>query len=300
MNPYTVLGVDKNATAAQIKDAYQKLSLKYHPQRSTLSKEVATEKFNEVVNAYNILSDATKRARFDQTGSTSDNPFDNASQGHGQQGGFRFDFNGFGGNGGFSDMFFGGGRFGDNSDYFSQFSQMFGGGRHQGFAQPETAEIKVSIEDIFNGSTKTISWPETKQCTNCTFFNSASCSVCKGRRHITKEHQYTVKIPAGAKPNSSISIDKNRILVLDVQSSNKYQINNSDLITEFTVPLSVLQTTREVTLYDLDGKTFKFKIPANVHKFSTRIEIAGKGLWTDTSLRARGRLIVNTSIDCSK
>ena len=101
-NPYDVLGISKDASADEIKRAYRKLSKKYHPD---LNHEAgAEEKFKEVNDAYEILSDPQKKAQFDQFGSTGAQGFGGAGQGFG--GGFE------GGFGGFDDIFssfFGGG-----------------------------------------------------------------------------------------------------------------------------------------------------------------------------------------------
>ena len=99
---YEVLGVDKKATADEIKKAYRKKAIQYHPDRNPGDKE-AEEKFKEAAEAYDVLSNPDKRARYDQYGPSM-----------GPQG--------FGGGGGFS----GGGMSMD--DIFSQFGDIFGGG----------------------------------------------------------------------------------------------------------------------------------------------------------------------------
>ncbi|MCA9319075.1 DnaJ domain-containing protein, partial [Candidatus Saccharibacteria bacterium] len=108
---YEVLGVDKGADAQTLKKAYRKLAMKYHPDRNPDDKE-AEAKFKEVNEAYEVLSDDTKRSNYDQFG------HDGVNGGFGGQGGF----GGFsGGAGGFEDIF--GDIFGD------MFGGGFGGGR---------------------------------------------------------------------------------------------------------------------------------------------------------------------------
>ena len=97
-DPYEVLGVAKNASDAEIKSAYKKLAIKYHPDRNPNNKE-AEEKFKEAAEAYDILRDKDKRARYDQ-----------------------FGFAGMGGANGF-----GGGQGFDMNDIFSMFGDIFGG-----------------------------------------------------------------------------------------------------------------------------------------------------------------------------
>ena len=103
---YEVLGVEKNASDAEIKKAYRKLAMKYHPDQNPGDK-TAEEKFKEINEAYEVLSDADKKARYDQYGFAGVDPNFNPNAG----------FGGFGG-GGFS-------GFGDFSDIFGDF---FGGG----------------------------------------------------------------------------------------------------------------------------------------------------------------------------
>ena len=129
---YEVLGVSKTATDAEIKKAYRKLAMKYHPDYNPGDKE-AEEKFKEINEAYEVLSDADKKARYDQYGFAGVDPNFNPNAG----------FGGFGG-GGFS-------GFGDFSDIFGDF---FGGGasssgRRRGPAKGQNvvSEIEISFED---------------------------------------------------------------------------------------------------------------------------------------------------------
>ncbi|MDU4576158.1 MAG: DnaJ domain-containing protein, partial [Negativicoccus succinicivorans] len=110
-NYYDVLGVNKNASADEIKKAYRKMARKYHPDLNKDDPKTAEAKFKEVNEAYETLSDESKRAQYDQFGHT-------AYQQAGQTGGF----GGFGGFGGAQGGF---GGFGDLGDIFGSF---FGGG----------------------------------------------------------------------------------------------------------------------------------------------------------------------------
>ena len=119
---YEVLGVDKNASEDEIKKAYRKLAIKYHPDRNPGNKE-AEEKFKEAAEAYDVLHDAKKRQQYDQFG------FNGPS--------------GFGGNGGF-----GGAGF-NTEDIFSMFGDIFGG--HGGFGGFEGfGAAAVSVWDKIN------------------------------------------------------------------------------------------------------------------------------------------------------
>jgi curved DNA-binding protein CbpA/thioredoxin-related protein len=123
-NHYKILGVNKDATEAEIKKAFKKLSLKFHPDKNKGNPEEAKKKFIEVANAYETLSDPNKRRIYDQHGEEGVKEHE-ARQNAGQQGG---GFGGFGGGGNFEDM-------------FSQFFQHQRGGRgghgHHHFEEPE-------------------------------------------------------------------------------------------------------------------------------------------------------------------
>ena len=151
---YEVLGVDKNASADEIKKAYRKLAMKYHPDQNPGDKS-AEEKFKEVNEAYEVLSDSDKRAKYDQFGFAGVDPNFAASGG-----GAGFD--GFGGFGGFGDIFsdlFGGG--------FGGFS---GGGNRQSAARQGenvSAELTISFEEAAFGCEKDVQITRIENCATC-------------------------------------------------------------------------------------------------------------------------------------
>lgn len=146
---YEVLGVAKNASDEEIKKAYRKLAMKFHPDRNPDSKE-AEEKFKEAKEAYEMLSDEQKRAAYDRFGHAGVDP--NAGSGF-RQGGFE-------GNGGFEDIF--GGIFGD----------IFGGARGtQGNRAFRGADLRynmeITLEQAAEGFTTTIKVPAWSECDTC-------------------------------------------------------------------------------------------------------------------------------------
>ena len=151
---YEVLGVSKNASKDELKKAYRQLALKYHPDRNPGDKE-AEEKFKEAAEAYEVLSDDQKRARYDQFGHA-------GMGGAGGAGGFSMDmediFSHFGDI--FSGFGFGGGFSGGSG---------FGGGRGQRVNKGSSLRVKVklSLKDIANGCEKKIKVKKYCACKSC-------------------------------------------------------------------------------------------------------------------------------------
>ncbi|MBD5309495.1 MAG: molecular chaperone DnaJ [Bacteroides sp.] len=186
---YDVLGVSKSASADEIKKAYRKMAIKYHPDKNPGDKE-AEEKFKEAAEAYDVLSDADKRAKYDQFGHNM-----------GPQG-----FGGAGGGGGF---YSGGGM--SMEDIFAHFGDIFGdmGGGFSGFSgggRTRTRQhvnkgtdlritVKVNLKDIMNGVDKKLKIPRQVACEHCkgtgakdgTAFHT--CQRCGGTGYINRVQQ---------------------------------------------------------------------------------------------------------------
>ena len=170
---YEVLGVDKGADLEAIKKAYRKMAMKYHPDRNPDNKE-AEEKFKEVGEAYEVLSDSEKRARYDQYGFAGVDPNFGAGAG-GYGGGF----------GGFGD-------FGDLGDIFGSF---FGGGSGRSNANaPRRGEnvmsrLELTFEEAAFGCEKEVSAVRIENCPNCSGSGSAdgvveTCATCRGSGQV--------------------------------------------------------------------------------------------------------------------
>lgn len=191
---YEVLGVDKNASAADIKKAYRKIAIKFHPDRqgdkSDAEKKEAEEKFKEAAEAYAVLSDDQKRKQYDQFG------FDGPG-GFGGSGGF----GGFGGAGGFSmddifSMF--GDVFGGRGGGFGGFGGGFGGGgRTQQVHRGSDLRLKVrlNLKEVATGVTKKFKVRKDVTCSCCHGSGSAdgsgkeTCPTCHGSGVVIKQQQ---------------------------------------------------------------------------------------------------------------
>ena len=235
---YEVLGVSKDASADEIKKAYRKCAMKYHPDRNPGDKE-AEEKFKEAGEAYEVLSDADKKARYDQYGFAGVDP--NFGAGAGGYGGSGF--------GGFSD-------FGDLGDIFGEF--FGGGGRSRGSSQnaPRRGEnvmsrLELTFEEAAFGCEKEVATPRIENCAACKGTGSADgvietctqcggsgqvrtvqnfmgmqmqstttcpscngrgkiikppCNTCKGKGKVRRTNRVQVKIPAGVDAGQSVRV----------------------------------------------------------------------------------------------
>ena len=181
---YEVLGVEKSASADEIKKAYRKLAVKYHPDKNPGNKE-AEEKFKEAAEAYSILSDPDKKAKYDQFG-------------HAGVDGAGPDFSGGFGNLNdiLNDLF--GGAFGGGFGGFSGFGGGFGGGR-QGQRQQRVyrgrdirVRVKLTLEEIAKGVEKEISIEKSVPCTECggkgakNSSDIKTCSACGGTGQVQR------------------------------------------------------------------------------------------------------------------
>lgn len=181
---YEVLGVEKNATAEEIKKAYRKAAIQFHPDKNPGDKE-SEEKFKEAAEAYDVLGNADKKARYDQFGHSATG----SGAAGGGYGGYGGGFEGFGGGGFTMDDIFD--RFGDI------FGGHFGGGQRSGGQRVNRGsdlriKVRLNLSEIVNGTTKKLKIRKQVKCDQCegtgAFDNDsyATCTTCGGSGHTTQ------------------------------------------------------------------------------------------------------------------
>ena len=233
---YEVLGVRKDASADEIKKAYRKLALKYHPDRNPDDK-VAEEKFKEAAEAYDVLSNDDKRKKYDQFGHSM------GPQGFGGGGG------GFYGAGGFS-----------MEDIFSQFGDIFGGhfgGQWGGAAGGRSSRrprqrkggdirirVKLTLEEIAKGVTKTLKIPTLTKCEDCqgtgakdgTAFKT--CPTCHGQGRVITTQQTMF----GAMQSESVCPEcdgEGRIITSTCSHCHGEGVTRKENVVSFNIPAGV-------------------------------------------------------------
>lgn len=247
---YKILEVEKNANSDELKKAFRKLALKYHPDKPD-GDEV---KFKEVNEAYQVLSDSQKRAQYDRFGSAGQN-----GQGFGE-----FDFSGF--SGGNFNM---GGI--DLEDILSQaFGGGFGFGQRRRRGQSYQMDIEITLKEAILGVEKPISVPDFSEGPNPSKNKSVTVSIPAG---VDSGNTLRLKGYGGVVPDG----DRGDInLVIHVKPHPVYRKEGLHLLMELPVKLSDAVLGAKYPI-DYFGETIEVKIPAGTNT-SDLIKIEGKGV----------------------
>jgi curved DNA-binding protein len=266
---YETLGVSKNATREEIKSAFRKLARKYHPDTAK-DKKSAEEKFKEINEAYEVLSDPEKRKKYDAYGANwQQSGFQPPPGSAGTYGGFPTDFEQGG-----VEFHFGGTGF---SDFFEQ---LFGarGGRRRGFGgfdveepplhgQDVEADILVTLEEALRGSTRQISFR---------------------RGDSGKTQTYTVKIPKGVREGQRVRLaglgesggkgipTGDLYLRIKFAKHPDFEVRGSDLYYDLEVPVWKAALGGDVEIPTLDGRA-KLHIPPHAQN-AQKFRLSGRGL----------------------
>jgi molecular chaperone DnaJ len=305
---YEVLGVEKGAEAAEIKKAYRRMAMKYHPDRNPDDQETEA-KFKEIQGAYDILSDPEKKSAYDRFGHAGVDP---------QAGGF-----GGGGGGDFGDIF--GDVFGD----------IFGGGRGGGGRRSSRGSdlrytLELDLEDAVHGTEVQISVPTLASCETCDgsgakkgssptacsgcggagqirmqqgFFSvqqtcprcrgtgkmiSDPCGDCSGQGRVEKNKKLSVKIPAGVDTGDRIRLAGegeagaqgdpagDLYVQVAVRDHKVFERDGKHLYCEVPISFAELALGGEIEVPTLDGRV-KLKIPAETQT-GKMFRIRGKGV----------------------
>ncbi|MDO8620926.1 MAG: J domain-containing protein [Candidatus Levybacteria bacterium] len=242
---YEILGVSKNATETDIKKAYRKLALQYHPDKNK-TKE-AEGKFKEVTKAYEVLSDPQKRETYDQLGHQA---FEQGA-GQGPFGGAQGPFGGAGNP--FTYTYSTGGDtgdFGGFSDPFEIFEQFFGGSSPFGARSQRRQAYSLTLDflEAALGTTKKVAIDGKSQ---------------------------TIKIPAGVDEGSRIRFGDYDV-VLEVKPSSKFQRQGYDIVSEKEIPISIASLGGEINVETVWGEV-KLRIPSGTQP-ETVIRLRDKGV----------------------
>jgi len=319
---YEALGVPRSADAAELKKAYRKLAMEFHPDRN--SSEDAAEKFKEINRAYEVLSDDQKRPLYDRFGHAG---VDGSASGG--PGGFE-GFQGFEGFGDIFDAFFGGGQ--------------RGGKRRRGPARGSDLRynLRLTFEEAVFGVEKEIEFQRLERCETCEgrgaeagtepvtcpecngagelrraqqsifgqFVNVSACGRCQGEGRIitnpcqdcrgsgrTRQTRHiAVKVPAGVDDGAQIRIggegeagprggeNGHLYVVLSVAAHERFERVEDHIVLELPLNLAQAALGAEVTIPTLDGE-MQFEVPAGTQSDEDFV-IRGKGV---PHLRAAGR-----------
>ena len=326
---YEILGVSRTATEPEIKSAYRKLALQFHPDRNPGDK-AAEEKFKEAAEAYAVLADTDKRHMYDR--------FGHAGLGGAATGGF--DPTVFTG---FEDIL------GGLGDIFG-FGDVFGGGRRRGGPQRGADlryDLEISFEEAARGAETAIQIPRQEACESCHgtgaapgstpttcpqchgrgqlryqqgFFTVARtcgqcrgtgsviakpCSTCRGAGRVQKDRKLTVRIPPGIATGQRLRISGegeaglaggpvgDLYVVIHVQEHPFFHREGNDLYCEIPLNFPTLALGGEIRIPTLEGED-TFKIP-EATQTGTSFRIRGQGM-PDVTGGQRGDLIVTVKV----
>lgn len=324
---YNILEVDKSASQDELKRAYRKMAMKYHPDRNPGNEE-AEKKFKELNEAYDVLSDQQKRAAYDQYGHAA------FQQGGGGQG------HGFSGFSGFSDIF------------DEMFGDMMGGGRNRQ-ARMRGADLRydidITLEEAFKGFKKQIQIPTKIVCDACKGSGSASqegpiaCTTCNGIGKVRMQQGFftiertcpncdgtgqmikdpcrkchgvgvvhgqknlNVEIPAGidggmrirltgegeAGPRGSSSGDL--YVFVNIKEHDLFARNQDDLYCRIPIPMTTAVMGGEISVPTIDGTSAKIDIPAGTQN-EHRMRLKNKGM-SVLRTQQRGHLYIELIVE---
>jgi molecular chaperone DnaJ len=305
---YKILGVQRTATEEEIKKARLKLARKYHPDLNPGNKESA-DKFKEVQQAYEVLSDPEKRAKYDKYGELYDQvggPFGQGAQGgsgvqYGETGGFGgapFDLGGTGAGG-----------FGGFEDFIrtvmegrQQGAPSRGQGRASSAAPAEDIDfgLEITLEEALHGTEKRVTLTVDDVCPDCAGSGSARnakgqfdlnkgvCPKCRGRGRLPASRSLSVKVPPGvwddyriALPGQGPSDARGRrgdvFARVQIKKNAKFERDGQNLTFDVAVPYTVAALGGEIPIEMVGGKRSGLVVPPGIQT-GQRLRVSGQGM----------------------
>jgi curved DNA-binding protein len=290
---YEVLGVKRDATEEQIRQAFRKLARKYHPDVNPNDK-IAEDRFKEINEANEVLSDSDKRRRYDQLGPNWKDgaEFTPPAGWPGGGGGIKVDFDDLGssfGAGGFSEFFetlFGGGRSSDRTQRRR---------RRPAAARPDTgrdaeAEMAISIEEAHKGGRHRIMIQAVRLCPSCngTGNSGGACPTCGGSGQVVSPRHLDVNIPPGARKGSVIKVPRqgqpglpggdsgDLFIKLEIKPHPIFSIDGDDILLDLPVTPWEAVLGAKIEVPTVEGKA-EMKVPAGSQS-GQRLRLRGQGM----------------------
>ncbi|HEX8229820.1 MAG TPA: J domain-containing protein [Chloroflexia bacterium] len=302
---YNTLGVKRGASEKEIKSAFRKLARKYHPDLNPDDRE-SEARFKEVSEAYEVLSDAEKRKKYDQFGSEWEHyqqaqgsaagfDFSKYAQANGVPGGSRYSSTTFTGDGDFSDFFemlfgrsVGANRSPGGNAYYT-------GGRERTIpraGQDYEHDIEVTLEEAFNGSQRILQMEVPDTCSTCGGRGIAGnrvCQACGGGGTVSRTKRLEVKIPPGVHTGSRIRIANeggqgaggggkgDLYLRVKVLPNSRFERKGDDVYAKVTLPLYTAVLGGEVEVPTLKGTKLALKVPPGTQN-GRSFRLGGQGM----------------------
>ncbi len=280
---YSILGVNRQAKEKEIKQAYRKLARKYHPDVNP-GDNSTEDKFKQINEAYEVLSDKKKRQQYDQYGDQWQYA-DQFAKAEKQQNPF-WDLRRAGGSQGFS----------FDGDLGSIFGDLFRNETRR--RQPRASRgldidypVEVTLEEAYHGTTRTIALQNDRPCTGCQGtgkIQNVPCSACRGTGVVADIKRLEVKIPTGVKDKSRVRIagkgqsgyggggPGDLYLVVAVKPHPRFERQGANLHVDVSVPLTTAVLGGEVQVPTLKGKV-ALKIPAETQN-GRSFRLTGQGM----------------------
>ena len=290
---YKTLGVSKNASQAEIKKAYRKLAVKFHPDKNPDDKETEN-KFKEINEAYEVLKDPEKRKKYDQLGSNW-KQYENAGYGGAGGGGFGgFDWSQFGGPpGGSRSYHFGGnmgdvfGDHGDFSDFFNMFFGGMGGAGTTGFGGSRVAKgqdlkavLELSVDDAYHGTTRILNVDGRKLRVNI-----------KPGAYEGQE----LRIKGKGVPGSGGGQNEDIHLRIKILSGTEYRIDGRNIIKEVSVDFFTAMLGGKLRI-NTPGGVVNVTIPKGTQPGRT-LRLRGKGMPNQRQSGVNGDLLLRLKVE---